>query len=76
MEVITEGAGFKHFLVQLVIQCLPKENVVSDGGKLDPGFLGSQAKAFGQPPHCHPPMQPVESQAGSMGGQAPGWVPP
>ena len=70
-EVIVEGTGFQHFLVQLGIKRLPKEDVVSDGGKLDPGFLGGQAKAFGQPPHCHPPTLPAESQASSLGG----WLP-
>lgn len=76
MEVISKGAGLDHFFVQLGIKCFPKENVISDGGKLDPGFLGGQAKAFGQPPHCHPPTQPAESQASSMRGPVPNWVPP
>lgn len=66
-EVVIEGAGLEHLLVQLGIERLPKENVVSDGGELDPGLLGGQAEAFGQVPQCHAPTQPAESQASGMG---------
>lgn len=52
-EIIIEGAGLQHFRVQPGIKCLPKEDIVSDGGTLDPGLLGGQSKAFGQSRHCH-----------------------
>lgn len=48
-EIIIEGAGLQYFHVQPGIKCLPKEDIVSDGGTLDPGLLGGQSKAFGQP---------------------------
>lgn len=46
-QVLIEGAGLQHLPVQLGIEHLAEEDVVSDGGKLDPGLLGGQAEALG-----------------------------
>lgn len=49
-----EGGGVEDFVVALLVEGLPEEDVVLEGCVLDPGLLGG----VGEPPrHAHAPPQ-------------------